>query len=275
MESILNRTEQEVVPISIQWCGFAKDVRVLGEFSNWEPLTMSNEKEDKWNLTIKQRTGQFLLKFIVDGKYVLSEDLEKVIGSDQEVYNLLDVFPQYNGAQIENLNKKSVKEDKENQYHAALDDPMLKKLTVSNKTNDQSSNQTMEMDAVETLEKTLGVTNYVIQSKAEQMIPLIRGEDEQLTVFLATTTQPLTDDVDFKVIGQEEEIKSNVEIPLIRNPDDQLSVFLASNLNPVLAEQEQNVDQHIPLIRNPDVQLGVFLGNNEHSQHIEEQSLPI
>ena len=81
----------DVVETSISWKGFADDVKVVGPFSNWEGLTMSNLREDTWSINLKLKFGQHLLKFIVDGKYVLSKYIEKVIGPDEEIYNVVEV----------------------------------------------------------------------------------------------------------------------------------------------------------------------------------------
>ena len=39
----------EVETVSIQWRGKANKVEVAGEFSNWQPLSMSRQEEgDSW-----------------------------------------------------------------------------------------------------------------------------------------------------------------------------------------------------------------------------------
>ena len=73
----------------IVWTGFANNVRIIGDFSNWTPITLSNQGGDDWRVTLKLSQGPHLIKFIVDGKFTLSDMMEKVIGPDQEVYNLV------------------------------------------------------------------------------------------------------------------------------------------------------------------------------------------
>merc|ERR1712123_137788 len=244
---------------------------------------------------------------------MLSEHLEKVIGSDQEMYNLLDVLPDTNsGTQNDNPNTKFVNEIQSNQSKTALEvihDPLSEKLMMNDMVqNEQNINQEMEMDAVETLEKTLGVTNYVIQSNTvdteeesnkseEPMISLIRSTEDQLSVFLASmvthiVTQSMTAEQEPEPLEHSLEIETeatedgNTEqsIPLIRNTDEQLSVFLATIKQAIIDEPEHDVpwmslaakqDHMIPLIRNTDEQLSVFLGNKDHSQVVEKQSVPI
>ena len=71
--------------------GFASDVRVIGDFSNWTPITLSNQNGGNWCVTLKLPEGPHLLKFIVDKQFTLSEEMEKVIGPDHEVYNVVQV----------------------------------------------------------------------------------------------------------------------------------------------------------------------------------------
>ena len=73
----------------IVWTGFASNVRIIGDFSNWTPISLSNQGGDDWRVTLKLSEGPHLIKFIVDEKFTLSEMMEKVIGPDQEVYNLV------------------------------------------------------------------------------------------------------------------------------------------------------------------------------------------
>ena len=73
----------------IAWTGFANNVRIIGDFSNWTPISLSNQGGDDWRVTLKLSEGPHLIKFIVDEKFTLSEMMEKVIGPDQEVYNLV------------------------------------------------------------------------------------------------------------------------------------------------------------------------------------------
>ena len=73
----------------IVWTGFASDVRIIGDFSNWTPISLSSQGGDDWQVTLKLSEGPHLIKFIVDEKFTLSEMMEKVIGPDQEVYNLV------------------------------------------------------------------------------------------------------------------------------------------------------------------------------------------
>eukprot|EP00092_Neocalanus_flemingeri_P022271 GFUD01024151.1.p1 GENE.GFUD01024151.1~~GFUD01024151.1.p1 ORF type:complete len:1611 (+),score=665.74 GFUD01024151.1:349-4833(+) len=274
-EDNFHKTDSEVVETSIQWEGFAKDVKVIGEFSNWEALTLSNEKEDIWNLTIKQKSGQFLLKFIVDGKYTLSENLEKVIGSDQEVYNLLDVFPD----EKTQMNKHAGENDAGNPIQETVnvvnDDLISDNLQLVDITEEEANiDQKMEMDAVETLEKTLGVTNYVIQSikesstsepetkahdNEEQSIPLIRQIiDDQLSVFLGNGEQNQVNDEgvfereDIKMVnsnpytadtGNENENKALKKLEKEKMIEEDIIEIIETNLFSEIAEKERNAEE--------------------------------
>merc|ERR1712013_813446 len=259
IRNILDDSDQnsEVADASIDWFGHANNVRVLGEFSNWEPLTMSKEKDGKWSLKIRQKTGQFLLKFIVDGKYTLSNHMESVIGSDQELYNLLDVLPNFkeknaieetspilDDASVKTKLEKEEEEGKQGSEAAPTIFGGIPLMAEDTKTIDK----VLELDAVETLDKTLVNTNYVIQSNTEKetskkdedtasyeelTIPLIRNMDDQLNVFLAMDMQQTPVTV--------EPQKAEELIPIVRSLDDQLSVFLAADLQVNTKEEENEV----------------------------------
>ena len=85
-ETDVNSCEKQIA-----WFGFADDVRVIGDFSNWTPISLSHKEPEFWVVTLKLPEGPHLLKFIVDKKFTLSEQMEKVIGPDQEIYNLIHV----------------------------------------------------------------------------------------------------------------------------------------------------------------------------------------
>ena len=44
-------TNGEISEVGIKWRGEAENVLVAGDFSNWEPLTMSSQGKDLWTGT--------------------------------------------------------------------------------------------------------------------------------------------------------------------------------------------------------------------------------
>lgn len=82
---------ENIIEKQITWTGFANDVRVIGDFSNWTPINLSNIDGDIWRVNLKLKEGPHLIKFIIDKKFTLSEEIEKVIGPDHEIYNMIQV----------------------------------------------------------------------------------------------------------------------------------------------------------------------------------------
>ena len=89
--SVDHENNEDSCEKQIAWFGFADDVKVIGDFSKWTPISLSSLEPEYWCVTLKLQEGPHLLKFIVDKKFTLSEQMEKVIGPDQEIYNLIHV----------------------------------------------------------------------------------------------------------------------------------------------------------------------------------------
>merc|ERR1712212_88297 len=83
----------EVSHVELAWHGEANDVSVAGEFSNWVPLSMAKKSERKWSLGLLLKHGEYSCKFIVDGVWTTSPDMEVHKTDDGFENNLLKVMP--------------------------------------------------------------------------------------------------------------------------------------------------------------------------------------
>ena len=81
----------ETVEVTLRWTGSARQVAVAGDFSHWQPLTMSQEEKELWQLQLKVKQGSHPLKFLVDGVETISDHMEKQVGPDSELFNILNV----------------------------------------------------------------------------------------------------------------------------------------------------------------------------------------
>ena len=52
----------EVLEQRIEWHGHASSVQVVGEFSNWEGLSLAEQEPACWTITLKQTRGSHLLR---------------------------------------------------------------------------------------------------------------------------------------------------------------------------------------------------------------------
>jgi len=83
----------EVSHIGLAWHGEANDVSVAGDFSNWVPLSMAKISERKWSLGLLLKHGEYSCKFIVDGVWTTSLEMEVHKADDGFENNLLKVMP--------------------------------------------------------------------------------------------------------------------------------------------------------------------------------------
>jgi len=49
-------------------------VKLCGDFTNWEPLTMRKQKNDSYAVTLPLAPGTYQYKFQVDGQWLLDPD---------------------------------------------------------------------------------------------------------------------------------------------------------------------------------------------------------
>ena len=212
-------------------------------------------------------------------------ELENVIGFDQELYNLLHVPPnckEQNTSVVTNILLADVSVNtklEKGEERGSQPVPVLFDVIPEMVEDTQTIEKVLEMDAVETLDKTLVNTNYVIQSntvketlqKEEQTtsfyeeltIPLIRNTDDQLNVFLAMDMQQST--------GIEEPINGKDIIPIVRSLEDQLSVFLAADIQVNTEEDEHevsNMERNVPILTNTDDDIHTFEGDNDSIKRI-------
>merc|ERR1712212_658395 len=83
----------EVSHIELAWHGEANDVSVAGEFSNWVPLSMAKGAERNWSLGLLLKHGEYSCKFIVDGVWTTSPEMEVHKTGNGFENNLLKVMP--------------------------------------------------------------------------------------------------------------------------------------------------------------------------------------
>ncbi len=54
--------------------GEAKQVRLLGDFTDWQPLTMRKQKSGSYTVILPLKAGTYEYRFVVDGEWVGDSD---------------------------------------------------------------------------------------------------------------------------------------------------------------------------------------------------------
>ncbi len=70
----------------------ARAVRLVGDFSDWEPISMQREKE-AWVARIKLAPGVYHFKFLVDGEWYVPEDAPGIVSDEFGGVNATLVVP--------------------------------------------------------------------------------------------------------------------------------------------------------------------------------------
>jgi len=63
-----------VVRLSIQVNSGAKNVAVVGSFSDWKPVRMKKQKDGSFAANVEVAPGSYEYKFIVDGNWLVDPD---------------------------------------------------------------------------------------------------------------------------------------------------------------------------------------------------------
>merc|ERR1712179_185064 len=88
------KLKDETVELNINWHGGGDSVMVAGDFNNWQPEKMIQGEDGAWTIKKKLQGGQCYLKFIVDGKWVINENIESVTDAEGNVNNQINIQSQ-------------------------------------------------------------------------------------------------------------------------------------------------------------------------------------
>ena len=222
---------QEVAEATITWKGFAKTVEVAGEFSNWTPLSLSNQEDDIWKIFLKLPKGDFLMRYIVDGAHITDEVTPSRRGPDGQLYNLLQVrnenlqqdfvFTANKSSPIESLTADSMKDSG---YDQSFEERKLCSTSPSFSIENDNESQMLESSSNES--SLLHDINDI--SAEESCIPHTRAESIQLSVFCGEADNLGSIEVQNSQ-QSEEHFSAENSIPLVRSIDEQLSVFCGTS----------------------------------------------
>jgi len=81
----------DLVEVVIKWQGIANDVKLAGEFNNWNPEEVDKNEDGSWVKTLKLSPGKYSFKFVVDGEWMVNNDLPSIVDEGGNRNNLLDV----------------------------------------------------------------------------------------------------------------------------------------------------------------------------------------
>merc|ERR1712025_797940 len=109
------KSKDEIIDLSINWQGDGDSVLVAGDFNNWQPEQMMQGENGIWTIKKKLQAGKCYLKFIVDGKWVINENLESVTDAEGNINNQINVQSHHKRQESSSVGLKQIsQEHKEN-----------------------------------------------------------------------------------------------------------------------------------------------------------------
>jgi len=66
-------------------------VKVAGEFNNWQPGDLSKQADGSWVARLSLVPGKYMYKFVVDGEWLVNQDMPTVTDDEGNKNNLIEV----------------------------------------------------------------------------------------------------------------------------------------------------------------------------------------
>ena len=86
------RLPADMVELTIRWTGEeAENVRLAGEFNNWQPQPMDREAGGDWTKSLKLSAGRYMYKFVVGEQWMVNNNLPTVEDSSGNRNNVVEV----------------------------------------------------------------------------------------------------------------------------------------------------------------------------------------
>jgi len=81
----------DLVELSIRWRGEGDNVKVAGEFNNWDPQDLTKQDDGSWIVKLSLAPGKYMYKFVVEGEWVVNQDMPIVSDDQGNTNNQIEV----------------------------------------------------------------------------------------------------------------------------------------------------------------------------------------
>merc|ERR1711902_317075 len=168
------KSKDEIIDLSINWQGDGDSVLVAGDFNNWQPEQMMQGENGIWTIKKKLQAGKCYLKFIVDGKWVINENLESVTDAEGNINNQINVQSLHKRQESSSVGLKQISQEHKENVATSEDLDMKETDTIkrSNKAKSKDKKVTKcAEDRNESNDSTSSVTeteNTVIIKDSEE-----------------------------------------------------------------------------------------------------------
>ena len=81
----------DTMDVTIRWREEAGDVKLAGEFNNWEPEVTEKQEDGSWSRVLTLAPGKYMYKFVVDGEWRVNSNLPSQVDQDGNTNNVVEV----------------------------------------------------------------------------------------------------------------------------------------------------------------------------------------
>eukprot|EP00092_Neocalanus_flemingeri_P091333 GFUD01115774.1.p1 GENE.GFUD01115774.1~~GFUD01115774.1.p1 ORF type:complete len:293 (-),score=117.78 GFUD01115774.1:233-1111(-) len=81
----------DLVEVSIRWRGEGDTVQVAGEFNSWAPQDLTKQEDGSWIVRLSLLPGKYMYKFVVEGDWVINQDMPTVSDDEGNKNNQIEV----------------------------------------------------------------------------------------------------------------------------------------------------------------------------------------
>merc|ERR1711892_697646 len=126
------KSKDETVEFDITWQGAGDSVMVAGDFNNWQPEEMIQGEKGSWSIKKKLQAGKSNFKFVVDGKWIINNNLESITDQEGNINNQIDIQAHGKKQESQAVGIKQSK-DEQKQEHVSLEGIELKETDTIKK----------------------------------------------------------------------------------------------------------------------------------------------
>ena len=114
----------DLIEVTIRWRGQVRsEVKLAGQFNDWSPETIEKQEDGTWSRTMKLAPGKYMYKFVVDGDWMVNDDLPSVVDEGGNRNNMLEVDNDTGSGDSDSWEKVSIPE-------TTGEDPMTTSVTA-------------------------------------------------------------------------------------------------------------------------------------------------
>ena len=118
----------DLIEVIIKWRGKdSNEVKLAGQFNEWSPELMEKQEDGSWSRMLKLVPGKYMYKFVIDGEWMVNDDLPAAEDEGGNRNNVLEVEEADNdtgsGGDSDSWEKVSIPE-------ATGEDPMTTSVTA-------------------------------------------------------------------------------------------------------------------------------------------------